>query len=111
MDIDVPHTRIPGTPHERETDSTIDDPTTSSSAIIADPAKVEPRSKVVDQPTPAPVRFSARLAEKRGRTTRAIEHPPPLVHAIYAVDPVDANPDPANIEDALSRWDHARWRP
>jgi Reverse transcriptase (RNA-dependent DNA polymerase) len=26
------------------------------------------------------------------------------------VDPVDANPDPANIEDALSRWDHARWK-
>jgi hypothetical protein len=23
---------------------------------------------------------------------------------------VDANPDLANIEDALSRWDHARWR-
>jgi hypothetical protein len=26
------------------------------------------------------------------------------------MDPVDANPDPASIEDALSRWNHARWR-
>jgi hypothetical protein len=48
MDIDAPHT----TPRERETDPTIDDPTTSSSAIIADPAKKvpEPRSKI-DRPT------------------------------------------------------------
>jgi hypothetical protein len=61
MDIDAPHTTILGTPRERETDPTIDDPTTSNSAIIADPSKI-------DQPTPAPTRFSARLAEKRGRT-------------------------------------------
>jgi hypothetical protein len=33
MDIDAPHTRIPGTPYKRETDPTIDDLTTSSSAI------------------------------------------------------------------------------
>jgi Reverse transcriptase (RNA-dependent DNA polymerase) len=86
MDIDAPHTTIPDTPRERETDPTIDDPTTSSSAIIADPAKVpEPRSKI-DRPTFAPVRFSARLAEKRGHT---IDDPQPSVHTIYAVDPVD----------------------
>jgi hypothetical protein len=109
MDIDEPRT----TPRKREVDPTIDDPTTSSSAIDADPAidtdpakKVpEPRSKI-DQPTSAPVRFSARLAEKRGRTI----DDQPSVHTIYAMDPVDANPDPANIEDALSRWDHARWK-
>jgi hypothetical protein len=54
MDIDAPHTTIPGTPRERETDTTIDDPTTSSSAIIADPAKKapEPRSKI-DQQVPS----------------------------------------------------------
>jgi Reverse transcriptase (RNA-dependent DNA polymerase) len=110
MDIDAPHTRTPSTPHEHETDPTIDDLATSSSTIIADPAEVlEPRSTVVDRPTPAPVRFSARLAERRGRTTRTIDDQP-SVHAIYAVDPVDANPDPANIEDAISHWDHARWR-
>jgi Reverse transcriptase (RNA-dependent DNA polymerase) len=112
MDIDAPHTMVSSTPRERETDPTIDDPTTSSSAIVADPADpaeiLEQRSKI-DQPTPAPVRFSARLAEKRGRTTHTIDDQP-SVHTIYAVDPVDANPDPANIEDALSRWDHPRWR-
>jgi Reverse transcriptase (RNA-dependent DNA polymerase) len=107
MDIDAPHARVPSTPREGETDPTIDDPATSSSAIIADPAEVpEPRSKI-DQPTPAPVRFSARLAEKRGRT---VDDPQASVHTIYAVDPVDANPDPVNIEDALSHWDHARWK-
>jgi Reverse transcriptase (RNA-dependent DNA polymerase) len=26
------------------------------------------------------------------------------------MDPVDANPDPTNIENALWRWDHVRWR-
>jgi hypothetical protein len=105
-DIDAPHT----TPRERETDPTIDDPTTSSSAIIADPAKKvpEPWSKI-DRPTSAPIRFSARLAEKRGHT-HTIDDLQPSVHTIYAVDPVDANPYPTNIEDALSRWDHARWR-
>jgi hypothetical protein len=61
MDIDAPHTTILGTPRESETDPTIDDPTMSSSAIIADPSKI-------DQPTLAPIRFSARLAENRGRT-------------------------------------------
>jgi hypothetical protein len=40
MDIDAPHTRIPGTPHERETNPIIDDPTTSRSAIIANPSKI-----------------------------------------------------------------------
>jgi hypothetical protein len=103
MDIHAPHTTIPSTPRERETDPAIDDPTTSSSAIIADPAEVlVPRSNI-NQPTPAPVRFPARLAEKRGRTTRTIYDSQPSVHTIYAVDPVDANPDPVNIEDALSR--------
>jgi hypothetical protein len=112
MDIDAPHTRIHRIPRERETDPTINDPTTSSSTISADPAKkvLEPRSKVVDQPTPAPVCFSARLAEKRGHTTYIIDDSQPSVHTIFTVDPVDANPDPANDEDALSRWGHARWR-
>jgi hypothetical protein len=108
MHIDAPHVRIPTTLCERETDLTVDDPTTSSSAISADPAtKVpEPCSKI-DQPTPPPVRFSARLVKKRGRTSSTIDSQP-SVHTITAADPVDANPDPANIEDALSHWDHAR---
>jgi hypothetical protein len=110
VDIDAPHARIPETPCERETDLTIDNPTTSSSEIDTDRTKVpEPPSKI-DQPTPAPAGFSARLAEKRVRTTHTIDTPQPSVHAIFAVDPVDANPDPANVEDALLRWDHARWR-
>jgi hypothetical protein len=77
MDIDAPRTRIPGTPRKRETDPAIDDPTTSSSVINADPAKKvpEPRSEVDDQPTPAPVRFSARLGDKGGGTTRTINDP------------------------------------
>jgi Reverse transcriptase (RNA-dependent DNA polymerase) len=108
MDIDAPHTTILSTPCERETDPAIDDSTTSSFAIIVDPTEKvpEPCSTVIDRPTPAPVHFSARLAEKRGRTI----DDQPSVHTIYTVDPVDANPDPVNIEDALSRWDHARWR-
>jgi hypothetical protein len=93
MNIDAPHTTVPSTPREPEPDLTIDEPTTSSSAIIADPPGVlEPRSKV-EQPTPAPIRFSARLTEKRGR---AIDGQP-SVHTIYAMDPGDANPNPANI--------------
>jgi hypothetical protein len=108
MDIDAPHTRTPGTLPECSADPTVNDLTASSSAISADPAtKVHKlRSKVVDQPTPAPVRFSAHLAEKMGHT---IDDPQPSVHTIFAVDLVDANPDPANI-DALARWGHARWR-
>jgi hypothetical protein len=100
MDIDAPHTRTPGTPGERETDPTIDNPTTSSSAIDTDRAKKvpEPRSKVLDQPTPAPARCSARLAEKRGGIHTIDDQP--SVHTIYAMDPVDASP----------RRDHARWR-
>jgi hypothetical protein len=43
MDIDAPHTRIPNTPCERETDSTIDDLTMSSSAINTDLAKKVPK--------------------------------------------------------------------
>jgi hypothetical protein len=80
-------------------------------SIDTDPAKKvpEPRSKVVDQPTPAPACFSARLAAKRG-CTRTIDDLRSSVHTIYAAEPVHANPDPANIEDALLRWDHARWR-
>jgi hypothetical protein len=109
MDIDAPHTTIPSMPRERETDPKIDDPMILSSAIIADPADpaevAEPRSTVVDRPTPAPIRFSARLAEKRGHTI----DDQPSVHTIYAMDP-DANPAPGNIEDALSLWDHARWK-
>jgi hypothetical protein len=66
-----------------------------------------PRS--IDRPTSAPVRFSARLPEKRGRT-HTIDDLQPSVHTICTVDPVDANPCPTNVEDALSRWDHARWR-
>jgi hypothetical protein len=111
MYIDAPHTRTPGTPREGETNQTIDDLTTSSSAIRVDPTKKapKPRSKVVD-PTPAPVRFFARLAKKKGHTTHTIDGPQPSVHTIVAVDLGDANPDPANIENALACRDHARWR-
>jgi hypothetical protein len=46
-DIDARHARIPETPRERETDLTIDDPTTSSSKIDTDPAKgSEPPSRI-----------------------------------------------------------------
>jgi hypothetical protein len=46
MDIDAPHTRNPGMLCECKTDPIIDDPTMSSSTIIADPAKPEPHSKI-----------------------------------------------------------------
>jgi hypothetical protein len=100
MDIDEPPTRIPDTQHKHKTDPAIDNPITSSSTIFADRAEVpEPHSR----PTPTPIYFSARLAEKRGCTI----DDQASVHTIYTVDS-DANPDPANIEDTLSRWDYVR---
>jgi hypothetical protein len=109
MDIDAPYITIPDTLYEGERDPTIDNPTVSSFTIIVDPAKVpEPRSKIVNQSAPTPVYFSTCLIEKRGCTIGTINNPQTSVHTIYDVDPVDADSDPANIEEALLRWDHTR---